>query len=55
MKDLIDDELGCICEVVDGYKVEGDLCCEINLNIKCLMEILLYCGICYCCGLLVCG
>lgn len=28
VKDLIDDELGCICEVVDGYKVEGDLCCE---------------------------
>lgn len=34
MKDLTDDELGRIREVVDGYKVEGDLRRETNLNIK---------------------
>ena len=38
VKDLTDDELGRIREVVDGYKVEGDLR-EQNLNIKRLMEI----------------
>ncbi len=39
VKDLTDDELGRIREVVDGYKVEGDLRRETNLNIKRLMEI----------------
>lgn len=38
VKDLTDDELGRIREVVDGYKVEGDLRRETNLNIKRLME-----------------
>ena len=32
VKDLTDDELGRIREVVDGYKVEGDLRREQNLN-----------------------
>lgn len=45
MKDLTDDELGRIREVVDGYKVEGDLRRETNLNIKRLMEISSYRGI----------
>ena len=39
VKDLTDDELGRIREVVDSYKVEGDLRREQNLNIKRLMEI----------------
>ena len=45
VKDLTDDELGRIREVVDGYKVEGDLRRETNLNIKRLMEISSYRGI----------
>ena len=45
VKDLTDDELGRIREVVDGYKVEGDLRREQNLNIKRLMEISSYRGI----------
>ena len=45
LKDLTDDELGRIREVVDGYKVEGDLRREQNLNIKRLMEISSYRGI----------
>ncbi len=44
VKDLTDDELGRIREVVDGYKVEGDLRRETNLNIKRLMEISSYRG-----------
>jgi hypothetical protein len=36
---VTDDELGRIREVVDSYKVEGDLRREQNLNIKRLMEI----------------
>ncbi|EKU48906.1 30S ribosomal protein S13 [Staphylococcus massiliensis] len=44
-KDLTDDELQRIREVVDGYKVEGDLRRENNLNIKRLMEISSYRGI----------
>ena len=44
-KDLTDDELGRIREVVDSYKVEGDLRREQNLNIKRLMEISSYRGI----------
>ena len=42
VKDLTDDELGRIREVVDSYKVEGDLRREQNLNIKRLMEISSY-------------
>ena len=45
LKDLTDDELGRIREVVDSYKVEGDLRREQNLNIKRLMEISSYRGI----------
>ena len=37
VRDLTDDELGRIREVVDNYKVEGDLRRETNLNIKRLM------------------
>ncbi|MCD8915825.1 MULTISPECIES: 30S ribosomal protein S13 [Staphylococcus] len=43
--ELTDDELARIREVVDGYKVEGDLRREQNLNIKRLMEISSYRGI----------
>ncbi|RIN92750.1 30S ribosomal protein S13 [Mammaliicoccus sciuri] len=45
VRDLTDDELGRIREVIDGYKVEGDLRRERNLNIKRLMEIASYRGI----------
>ncbi len=45
VRDLTDDELGRIHEVVDNYKVEGDLRRETNLNIKRLMEIASYRGI----------
>ena len=45
VRDLTDDELGRIREVVDNYKVEGDLRRETNLNIKRLMEIASYRGI----------
>ena len=45
VKDLTDDELGRIREVVDSFKVEGDLRREQNLNIKRLMEISSYRGI----------
>ena len=45
VKDLTDDELGRIREVIDNYKVEGDLRREQNLNIKRLMEISSYRGI----------
>ena len=45
VRDLTEDELGRIREQVDGYKVEGDLRREINLNIKRLMEIASYRGI----------
>ena len=44
VKDLTDDELGRIREVVDSYKVEGDLRREVALNIKRLMEIGCYRG-----------
>ena len=44
VRDLTDDELGRIREVVDNYKVEGDLRRETNLNIKRLMEIASYRG-----------
>ncbi|MFD2830832.1 30S ribosomal protein S13 [Corticicoccus populi] len=45
VKDLTEDELNKIREAVDGYKVEGDLRREQNLNIKRLMEIASYRGI----------
>ena len=45
VKDLTDDELGRIREVVDSYKVEGDLRREQNLNIKRLMDIGCYRGL----------
>lgn len=45
VKDLTDDELNKIREVVDTYKIEGDLRRETNLNIKRLMEIASYRGI----------
>ena len=46
VKDLTDDEINRIREVIDkGYKVEGDLRKEINLNIKRLIEIGSYRGL----------
>ncbi|MDN9006720.1 30S ribosomal protein S13, partial [Staphylococcus aureus] len=45
VKDLTDDELGRISEVVDCYKFEGELRRETNLNIKRFMEISSYRGI----------
>ena len=44
VKDLTDDELGRIREVVDSYKVEGDLRRDINMDIKRLQEIGSYRG-----------
>ena len=44
VKDLTEDELNKIREVVDVYKVEGDLRREQNLNVKRLMEIGSYKG-----------
>ena len=44
-RDLTEDELNKIREVVDSYKVEGDLRREINMDIKRLMEIASYRGI----------
>lgn len=45
VKDLTNDELDRIREVVDTYKVEGDLRREISLNIKRLQEIGSYRGL----------
>ncbi|MDQ0256030.1 small subunit ribosomal protein S13 [Evansella vedderi] len=45
VRDLTEDELGKIREVIDGYKVEGDLRREVSLNIKRLIEIGSYRGI----------
>ncbi|WP_085520739.1 30S ribosomal protein S13 [Tuberibacillus sp. Marseille-P3662] len=45
VRDLTEDELNSIREVVDQYKVEGDLRREIRLNIKRLTEIGSYRGI----------
>ena len=45
VRDLTEDELNKIREVVDTYKIEGDLRREQNLNIKRLMEIASYRGI----------
>lgn len=44
-----------LCDEVVKFVVEGDLCCEISMSIKCLMDFGCYCGLCYCCGFLVCG
>lgn len=43
-RDLTEDELGKIRELVDKIKVEGDLRREVNLNIKRLIEIGSYRG-----------
>ncbi|WP_096186234.1 30S ribosomal protein S13 [Evansella halocellulosilytica] len=45
VRDLTEDELGKIREVVDTIKVEGDLRREVSLNIKRLIEIGAYRGI----------
>jgi len=46
VRDLTDDEINRIREVIDkGYKVEGDLRKEVNLNIKRLIEIGSYRGL----------
>jgi small subunit ribosomal protein S13 len=45
VRDLTEDELGKIREVLDRHKVEGDLRREISLNIKRLIEIGSYRGI----------
>ncbi|ADU28438.1 30S ribosomal protein S13 [Evansella cellulosilytica] len=45
VRDLTEDELGKIREVLDKYKVEGDLRREVSLNIKRLIEIGSYRGI----------
>lgn len=45
VRDLTEDELNRIRDVVDTYKVEGDLRREVSLNIKRLIEIGCYRGI----------
>jgi small subunit ribosomal protein S13 len=46
VKDLSEEEVNRIREIVDkGYKVEGDLRREVNLNVKRLIEIGCYRGI----------
>lgn len=45
VKDMTEEELNKIREVIDSYKVEGDLRREQNLNVKRLMEIASYRGI----------
>ncbi|MFK2826867.1 30S ribosomal protein S13 [Bacillus sp. B190/17] len=45
VRDLTEDELNKIREIIDKLKVEGDLRREISLNIKRLMEIGSYRGI----------
>lgn len=45
VRDLTDDELHRIRDVVDTYKIEGDLRREVSLNIKRLIEIGSYRGI----------
>ncbi|MBO9131118.1 30S ribosomal protein S13 [Bacillus sp. 165] len=45
VRDLTEDELGKIREVIDRLKVEGDLRREVSLNIKRLMEIGSYRGL----------
>ena len=45
VKDLTDDQLVAIRKSLDGYKLEGDLRRERQLNVKRLMEIACYRGI----------
>ncbi|MEH7383163.1 30S ribosomal protein S13 [Bacillus sp. JJ1533] len=45
VRDLTEDELTKIREIVDRYKVEGDLRREVSLNIKRLIEIGSYRGL----------
>ncbi|WP_062196926.1 30S ribosomal protein S13 [Massilibacterium senegalense] len=45
VRDLTEEELNKIREIIDAYKVEGDLRREISLNVKRLMEIGSYRGI----------
>jgi len=45
VRDLTEDELGKIREIIDRYKVEGDLRREVSLNIKRLIEIGSYRGL----------
>ncbi|NER41791.1 30S ribosomal protein S13 [Bacillus megaterium NBRC 15308 = ATCC 14581] len=45
VRDLTEDELGKIRDILDSYKVEGDLRREVSLNIKRLIEIGSYRGI----------
>ncbi|AJD89477.1 MULTISPECIES: 30S ribosomal protein S13 [Jeotgalibacillus] len=45
VRDLTEDELNKIREILDSYKVEGDLRRETSLNIKRLMEIGSYRGL----------
>ncbi|MCW6653078.1 30S ribosomal protein S13 [Aerococcaceae bacterium NML191292] len=45
VKDLTNDELDRIREIIDGLKVEGDLRREVSLNIKRLQEIGSYRGL----------
>ncbi|MDX8363051.1 MULTISPECIES: 30S ribosomal protein S13 [Bacillaceae] len=45
VRDLTEEELGKIRDIIDGYKVEGDLRREVSLNIKRLIEIGSYRGI----------
>lgn len=45
VRDLTEDELNKIRDIIDGLKVEGDLRREISLNIKRLMEIGCYRGL----------
>lgn len=45
VRDLTDDELGKIRDIIDKLKVEGDLRRDVSLNIKRLMEIGSYRGL----------
>lgn len=45
VRDLTEEELGKIRDVIDGFKVEGDLRREVSLNIKRLIEIGSYRGV----------
>jgi len=45
VRDLTDEELGKIRDIIDTLKVEGDLRREVSLNIKRLMEIGSYRGL----------
>ena len=45
VKDLTDDQVNAIRKTLDGYKLEGDLRRETQLNIKRLMEVACYRGV----------